>query len=115
MISLSRGGSDAATEREFDVRTKKFVEGGFALPEAKSNVAWRDENTLWVGTDFGPGSTTTSGYPRIVKLWKRGTPLSEAKTVFEGGAGRRRVDRIHAVSPGGQVRFHRADAGVLSP
>ena len=58
--------------------------GGFSLPEAKSSVAWRDEDTLWVGTDFGPGSLTTSGYPRIVKLWKRGTPLSEAKTIFEG-------------------------------
>src|SRR6185503_1828270 len=56
---------------------------GFSLPEAKSSVAWRDENTVWVGTDFGPGSMTASGYPRIVKLWKRGTPLSAAKTIFE--------------------------------
>ena len=79
MVSLARGGSDAAVYREFDVSTKTFVEGGFSLPEAKSNVSWRDENTLWVGTDFGPGSTTTSGYPRIVKAWKRGTPLSEAR------------------------------------
>ncbi len=86
MVSLSRGGSDASVQREFDVRAKKFVEGGFSLPEAKSTVAWRDENTLWVGTDFGPGTTTTSGYPRLVKLWKRGTPLSEARTLFECGA-----------------------------
>ena len=87
LVSLARGGSDAAVVREFDVNTKKFVEGGFSLPEAKSNLSWRDENTLWVGTDFGPGSMTTSGYPRIVKLWKRGTPLSEARTVFEGQPG----------------------------
>jgi prolyl oligopeptidase len=97
MISLSRGGSDASTYREFDVRTKKFVEGGFSLPEAKSEVAWRDENTLWVGTDFGPGSMTTSGYARIVKVWTRGTPLSEAKTVFEGETG--------DVSSGGYTEF----------
>ena len=84
MISLSPGGSDASVEREFDTATKQFVSGGFSLPEAKSSVAWRDENTLWVGTNFGPGSLTVSGYPRIVKLWKRGTPLSEARTVFEG-------------------------------
>jgi prolyl oligopeptidase len=84
MISLSRGGSDASVEREFDTRTKDFVPGGFSLPEAKSAVAWRDQDTLWVGTDFGPGSLTDSGYPRIVRLWKRGTPLSAAKTVFEG-------------------------------
>ncbi len=84
MISLSPGGSDASVEREFDTGTKQFVSGGFSLPEAKSSVAWRDENTLWVGTNFGPGSLTVSGYPRIVKLWKRGTPLSAARTVFEG-------------------------------
>jgi prolyl oligopeptidase len=84
MISLSPGGSDASVEREFDTGTKQFVAGGFSLPEAKSRIDWRDEDTLWVGTDFGPGSLTTSGYPRIVKLWKRGTPLSSARTVFEG-------------------------------
>lgn len=87
LVSLARGGSDAAVHREFDVSTKKFVEGGFSLPEAKSFVSWRDENTLWVGTDFGPGSMTSSGYPRVVKLWKRGTPLAEAGTVFECEAG----------------------------
>lgn len=83
MVSLSRGGSDAAVYREFDTRTRSFVEGGFSLPEAKSSVSWRDEDALWVGTDFGPGTLTESGYPRVVKLWKRGTPLSEARTVFE--------------------------------
>jgi prolyl oligopeptidase len=36
-----------------------------------------------VATDFGPGSLTSSGYPRIVKQWQRGTPLSEATMVFE--------------------------------
>ncbi len=86
MVSLSPGGSDASVEREFDTKTKEFVSGGFVLPEAKSSIAWRDENTLWLGTDFGPGSLTSSGYPRIVKLWKRGTPVSAARTVFEGQA-----------------------------
>ena len=84
MVSLSQGGSDAAVRREFDTKTRDFVSGGFVLPEAKSSVAWRDDDTLWVGTDFGAGSLTTSGYPRIVKLWKRGTPLSAARTIFEG-------------------------------
>ena len=86
MISLSVGGSDASVQREFDTGTRQFVPSGFSLPEAKSSVAWRDEDTLWVGTDFGPGSLTTSGYPRVVKLWKRGTPLSSARTVFEGSS-----------------------------
>ena len=84
LVSLSRGGSDADVVREFDLARKAFVPGGFTLPEAKSSVAWRDENTLYVGTDFGPGSMTDSGYPRLAKLWKRGQPLSEAELVFEG-------------------------------
>ncbi|HEX3139583.1 MAG TPA: prolyl oligopeptidase family serine peptidase, partial [Rhizobacter sp.] len=86
LISLSRGGADAKVVREFDTVTKQFVKDGFTLPEAKSEVDWADENTLYVGTDFGPGSMTDSGYARIIKRWKRGTPLSEAVTVFEGEA-----------------------------
>lgn len=86
LISLSRGGADAAVVREFDLQAKQFVQGGFALPEAKSGASWRDRDTLYVATDFGPGSLTSSGYPRLVKEWRRGTPLSSASTVFEGQA-----------------------------
>lgn len=84
LIALSRGGADADVVREFDLGEKRFVKDGFALPEAKQEVAWRDRDRLYVASDFGPGSTTTSGYPRIVKEWTRGTPLGEAATVFEG-------------------------------
>ncbi len=86
LMSLSRGGADADVVREFDVVKKEFVAGGFTLPEAKSNVAWRDRDTVYVATDFGPGSLTDSGYPRIVKLWRRGTPLASATTIAEGKA-----------------------------
>ncbi|WP_280272098.1 prolyl oligopeptidase family serine peptidase [Nocardia wallacei] len=87
LISLSRGGADAKVVREFDLRTKRFrppADGGFHVPEAKSQVRWIDADTVYVGTDFGPGSLTESGYPRIAKRWRRGTPLAEAETVFEG-------------------------------
>jgi prolyl oligopeptidase len=84
LVSLSRGGADADVVREFDSIAKRFVDGGFVLPEAKSDVTWIDADTLYVATDFGPGSLTESGYPRIVKRWRRGTPLAEATTVFEG-------------------------------
>ena len=57
------------------------------MPLAKTDVAWIDADTLFVGTDFGPGSMTDSGYPRIVRRWKRGTPLAQATTVFEGERG----------------------------
>lgn len=84
LVKLSRGGADATVVREFDLATRTFVEGGFELPEAKTRVAWIDADTLYVGTDFGEGSLTNSGYPRVVKQWRRGTPLSEATVVFEG-------------------------------
>ena len=61
--------------REFDLVTKAFVKDGFTLPEAKSDVAWAGTDELFVGTDFGPDSLTESGYPRIVKRWRRGEPL----------------------------------------
>ena len=84
LVSLSRGGSDASVVREFDMRTRSFVPDGFTLPEAKSRVAWEDHDTVLVGTDFGPDSLTESGYPRIVKRWKRGEPLEQATMLFTG-------------------------------
>ncbi len=87
MLPLSRGGADAVVFREWDMSTKSFVKsdkGGFELKEAKGSVSWVDANTLFVQTDFGAGSQTKSGYPRIAKIWKRGTPITEAKTLYEG-------------------------------
>jgi len=84
LISLSPGGGDAKVVREMDMTTKKFVAGGFEVPQAKSTVAWKDRDTLFVATDWGTGSLTKSGYPRIVKQWKRGTPLTAAETIYEG-------------------------------
>jgi hypothetical protein len=87
LVNLSRGGADAQVVREFDLEHKAFVAEGFRLEEAKNDASWIDADTLYVSTDFGPGTMTTSGYPRIVKEWKRGTPLAEAKTVFEAETG----------------------------
>lgn len=87
LVSLSRGGGDAVEVREFDTQTRSFVKDGFTVAEAKSNVEWLDTNAIVLGTDFGPGSLTTSGYPRILKLWQRGTPLSTAQIIFEGQTG----------------------------
>lgn len=84
LVSLSRGGGDAVVVREFDLDSRTFLKNGFALPEAKSAITYLDEDTVLFGTDFGPGSMTTSGYPRIVKLWKRGEPLAAARTIYEG-------------------------------
>ena len=84
LIELSRGGADATVVREFDIQKRQFVTAGFELPEAKSTITWQDRNTVLVGTEFGPDSMTDSGYPRIVKRWRRGQPLEAAVTLFEG-------------------------------
>ncbi|MGE0530073.1 MAG: prolyl oligopeptidase family protein [Hyphomonadaceae bacterium] len=84
MISLSNGGLDASTDREFDLQTRQFVDGGFVVPEAKSNIGWLDRDTLLVATNWGEGSLTESGYPFILKAWRRGTPLASATEIMRG-------------------------------
>jgi len=105
LVSLSRGGGDAHVVREFDPVALRFVDGGFALPEAKSDVSWIDRDTLFVGTDFGPGSLTDSGYPRIVKMWRRGTPLEAAVTVFEAASGDLTASGHQDTTPGWERGF----------
>jgi prolyl oligopeptidase len=70
--------------REFNLKTETFVDGGFVLPHSKQNVAWKDKDTLLVARDWGAGTMTKSGYPFVVKEWKRGTPLDSAKEIFRG-------------------------------
>jgi prolyl oligopeptidase len=84
LIALSRGGADADVTREFDLVTKDWVRDGFYRPEAKGSLGWIDRDTVFVSTDFGEGSLTESGYPRIVKEWKRGTPMAQAALLYEG-------------------------------
>jgi len=100
LISLSRGGADATVIREFDLERRVFVADGFALPEAKSEAGWIDRDTVYVATDFGPGSLTSSGYPRMVKQWRRGTPLAEAELVLEGATDDLGVGAAHDPTPG---------------
>jgi prolyl oligopeptidase len=84
LVALSPGGTDANVVREFDLSTRDFVKDGFALPLSKNRWTWVDADTLLVGTAAAGDPVTDSGYPRAVRLWKRGTPLSQARVVFEG-------------------------------
>ncbi|HWH17861.1 MAG TPA: prolyl oligopeptidase family serine peptidase [Allosphingosinicella sp.] len=84
LVVLSNGGKDASVIREFDTVTKSFVEGGFNLSESKQNAAWVDQDTLLVARDWGPGTTTKSGYAFVVKELKRGQTLDQAREVFRG-------------------------------
>ncbi len=83
LVSLSRGGADAVVTREFDLESRRFVKDGFNLPEAKSSITWLDRDTVFVGTDFDENAMTDSGYPRTTRIWKRGTLLDDAETIFE--------------------------------
>ena len=84
LISLSNGGKDAVTVREYDAVERRFVEGGIVLPESKGGATWIDRDTLLVFRDFGEGSLTDSGYARTIRLLKRGQSLDQAPTIFEG-------------------------------
>ena len=86
LVRLSPGGSDASVVREFDPNAKTFFAHGFTLPVAKSDATYVDPDTILFATDFGPGSMTAASYPRIVKLWRRGQKLTDAKTVYEATA-----------------------------
>jgi len=105
LITLSRGGADANITREFDLKTRSFVADGFELPESKGSVSWIDIDHLFVSTDFGNASMTDSGYPRMAKLWKRGTPIEQAKLVYEGKQEDMSVGAVHDDSPGFERNF----------
>lgn len=91
ILSLSRGGSDATILREFEPESQRFVDDGFNLPEAKQSFVWWDESTLLVTSTLGENQSTTSGYARSVRLWKRGTDFKTAQSLFEVP-----VDHMHA-------------------
>ena len=108
LVRLSRGGGDAVVVREFDAENRAFVEDGFFLPEAKSNVSWIDENTLFVGTDFGEGSLTSSGYPRTVRVWERGAELTDARQIAETDSSYVSISGYVSREPGHSTRFVQA-------
>ncbi|MBX9778581.1 MAG: prolyl oligopeptidase family serine peptidase [Xanthobacteraceae bacterium] len=86
MVRLSRGGADATVSREFDLEARRFVDGGFVIPETKGGVAWFDADTLLMAVALGGEQfETTSGYARTVRRWRRGTPIESAPVIFEGG------------------------------
>ena len=100
LISLSRGGADASVTREFSLQTRQFVADGFHRAQAKGDMSWIDRDSVFIFTDFGEGTMTTSGYPRIVKLWRRGTPLDKAEIVYEGKPEDLYISASHDDSPG---------------
>jgi prolyl oligopeptidase len=100
LVSLSRGGSDADVTREFDLETLTWVTDGFVRPEAKGDLGWVDADTVFAYTDLGPGTMTTSGYPRTVRRWRRGTALADAPLVYAGEPDDLSISAHHDRTPG---------------
>lgn len=122
LVCLSRDGGDAVVVREFDLASRAFVEGGFRVAEAKTRIGWIDADTVFVGTDLGPGSLTDAGYPRTVRRWRRGTPLEEAEPVFEAEPGDVSASGWRDTTPGFErdfvarsLDFFRAETYLLTP
>ncbi len=115
LIELSRGGADATVVREFDMEKRQFVAGGFELPEAKSGIAWQDRDTVLVGTEFGPDSMTDSGYPRIVKRWRRGQPLRRRPDAVRGRGFRCQRRRRLRSDAGLRAALHHKVVRLLQP
>lgn len=105
LVALSRGGADATVTREFDLVERSWVKDGFVRPEAKGSLGWIDRDRVFVQTDFGPGSMTTSGYPRIAKRWTRGTPMSDAELIYEAQPDDMSAGAFHDDSPGFERDF----------
>jgi len=114
LVSLSRGGGDAHVVREFDLDSLAFVADGFILPEAKGGASWIDRDSVFVATDFGPGSMTSSGYPRVVKEWRRGTPLIDARPVYEAQEDDLSASGWYDYTPGHEHQFVQRQIGFYS-
>ena len=124
LVNLSDGGKDASEAREFDLAAGRFVEGGFHLPEGKQSAVWLDDDTLIVARDWGPGTTTASGYPFVLKRLRRGLPLDAAEEMFRGapedvsvGAGvlRDPDGTVRGILVNRQVNFFESERWVFAP
>lgn len=86
LIRLSDGGSDASEIREFDLLKKEFVPNGFFLPLSKGYMTWKDRDHVFVSPAQTKSQVTESGYPRTVRLLKRGEDILNSPVILEARA-----------------------------
>lgn len=85
LIALSPGGSDADVTREFNDH-QQFVPDEL-FHGSQGRAGWIDEDTVYVFTDFGPGTGSHLGLSNIDQEGQARHPLSAAKAVYEGKPG----------------------------
>jgi prolyl oligopeptidase len=83
LLALSPGGSSSLEIREFDLATGAFVDGGFRTAANRSFTAWLNDDTLLITHSLFNSPALPSNFPAVVYLWKRGTPLAAAKSIFQ--------------------------------
>ncbi|WP_313814798.1 prolyl oligopeptidase family serine peptidase [Glutamicibacter sp.] len=91
LLRLSPDGGDQVRIREFDLETLTFLDGGFDLPVAKTDVSWIDSDTLLVGSATTEENTTRSTYASTTQKLVRGQELADAEVIF-------RVDQTHVAA-----------------
>jgi prolyl oligopeptidase len=85
MLPLWPNGAQNVEYRELDLSTGQFVAGGFHIAPSRTSVGWLDADTLLVAHSTEGAPALPSQFPAELHLWKRGTPLVQARTIFKAG------------------------------
>jgi prolyl oligopeptidase len=104
LLRLSPAGADDAELREFDLERGAFVPGGFSAPPSRVMFAWRDADTVAIAHTVGDQPRTAAGWAAVVRLWRRGEPLSGAHEVFRAEPGDA-ILQVAAIGSGAQRRI----------
>jgi prolyl oligopeptidase len=86
ILSLSPAGADDVELREFDLVRAQFVKEGFHTPAGRNTAVWLNPDTLLIQHSLNHDPRTGAGWPTVTYMWKRGTPLENARPVAKGAA-----------------------------
>jgi prolyl oligopeptidase len=127
LLAFSPGGSSSLELREFDLEKADFVPNGFHAPANRSETAWLDSDTLLIAHSLYGSPALPSNFPAVVRIWKRGEPLTEAKPIFQAkpttslvevdamGAGAARRGILKVILDYGTIDYHLVDqVGAIS-
>ncbi len=102
LLRLSPGGGDDVEIREFDLNKGVFVADGFKMDKSRAFAEWLGPDKLLVAHTLEGAPKTLAGWPASIRIWSRGTPLAQAKSVYEGQASDA-VLQISTVGSGAQA------------
>lgn len=112
LFFLAETGRPGVSLREYDTKAGSFVPNGFALPPGPTQAIWYDDSRILIAANTGPGSLTSAGVPRLLKLWTRGQPAYAATTILAAPLDARGIRPFFSLSGGGL--FHAAEVTTAS-